>query len=177
MEDPPLPTDGGLFMRDDERPQRRRTVASPLASSATIVPSRFFDRTQATQTSIQTTQVELTEALSRMLSPIRGSTVGVQNGNTYQSTSGNRNADLGDDDFDDLLEDVDDEYLQQAEMAEKAALGLPPTSRIQNPTQLAESTRDVITIDDDEDDKENTLFPTRHVRRRTMSPDVIDISD
>ena len=96
-------------------------------------------------------------------------------------------------DYDAELDDEDmyDEellsYIAQVEASNRAPT-LPPGQRGQSVTvtgtsgRWATSHREVIDIDDDEDDKENVPAPTRHVRRRvaptvTTTGPVIEISD
>jgi hypothetical protein len=133
------------------------------------------------------TQVDLTDTLSRMMSPVRGDVVNTDAGPGGRAPQSSRPGpavepiDPASDSFDEFGEEIDDAFLAQVEIVENAALGLPPPpAASQHPRPVGgreRETQDIINIDEDEDDKENMPVPTRRVRRRTLSPEIIDLSD
>lgn len=205
ISEPPEPSDGRHD--DDGLPRRRRIPDSSIPqSSSTLVESRFFSSTSRSSDSAgDSTQNNSTiRQISRVLSPARADYIGISSstesadGGAQQLRSKSANplsTGMADDlEYDFGSEgDIDLAFLDEIERAEKEAMKEPsrqdremqrrPGQASSRPRPQAPAPKyediEVITIDDDEDDKENVPVYGRRVRRRISTPpdDVIDLSD
>ncbi|TFY83218.1 hypothetical protein EWM64_g788 [Hericium alpestre] len=152
------------------------TGASSVASTSTVVGQRLFSPTRTVPTMEIDTDEEDPEPAAR--EPPMGSQlrpIPIEPSTQYF---------FDDDPMDDprFLEELDGVLESQSQTAasQEPTTQNAPTSQTQPRARPLQPSISVISIDDDEDDKENAPVPTRRVRprtARTFDPDVIDISD
>ena len=171
------------------------SVQSVPSTSSTLVPSRFFAQTAATQDDNSPTQT-----LHRVLSPVgaaRNQPIDITDTSSDSlpppstfslppSSTPSRTAKVSSnkrDEFDLSSDFIDDAFLDELDKVEQAAVASDfPSSRHQDP-RVEERTKeeDVIVIDDDDDiesSKENVpVLKAVTGRGRSQSLDVIDLSD